>query len=493
MIFIIAGLCIQQSVLAQVYFSNRYDFYKGLGAATGVLEIDSGYLVAGGFRDSTAGDRKLGILYLDFDGNVILKVDYGKSNADYWSGGSGSFIPTNDGGYALGGGITIGGNDDAVLFKFNADLDTLWTKQLGGGGFETFYQCKQTPDSGFILIGAASSGGGDIWLVKTDSLGNLEWDTTYGGPGAQSGFTILVTSEGNYLFRGSDSVYMVDQSGNVLWKKIYTGSFAYFIETSDGNFVGCGGEFDTFLSGSYQQNWPSIIKIDTAGTIIWQKKYGPSRFVAGLNAVWELPDGSFAAAGQSNNNKGTPNGNGFPIGFILKVSAQGDSIWYREHEYDTCIKNQDYIRDMKPTIDGGFITAGFFAPRTASPCSDTGTQDIWVLKLDSCGCAYVGCDSLCQQLVGIKEITGKTSLTLKIYPNPASSMATIEIGELPTEATLSIYDITGRELKSYAIQNQSTLTINTKELGSGLYFLRLSALGGKQEGRILGSGKLVVE
>ena len=121
---------------------------------------------------------------------------------------------------------------------------------------------------------------------------------------------------------------------------------------------------------------------------------------------------------------------------------------------------------------------------------------MWVMKLDSCGCAYVGCDSACQQLVGIEDLQNtNTKLTLKIYPNPASSMATVVIPGTEQGTgnyRLSIYDITGREVRSYKI-NQPSLTINTKELGSGLYFLRLSVLGGRQEGGMVGSGKLMVE
>ncbi|MBL4755250.1 MAG: T9SS type A sorting domain-containing protein [Flavobacteriales bacterium] len=503
-IFILCGFLVSANA-QHVYFNERYHF-SGQEVIWSVLELESGYLCAVGAGTS---DEGLLLYFLDSAGNKLTEKFYSESGSTFYAGFTGSLIKTSEGGFALGGSMDTGLTSNAMLWRFDENGDTLWTKTYGSPAYDQVgNQCKQTPDGGFVIIGATDKlGTNDILLIKTDSLGNLEWDTTFGGPGAQSGFTILVTSEGNYLFRGSDSVYMVDQSGNILWKKIYTGSFAYFIETSNGYFVGCGGEFDTFLSGSFQQNWPTIIKIDTAGTVIWQKRYGPSRFVAGLNSIWELPDGNFVAAGQSNNNMGTPNGNGFPIGFILKVSAQGDSIWYREHEYDTCIKNQDYIRDMKPTSDGGFITAGFFAPRTSSPCLDTGGQDMWVMKLDSCGCAYPGCDSMCSQLVGIEDFQfNNTTLTLKIYPNPASNMTTVRIpnsgeGTRPSFANASVgknyhlrvYDITGRELKSYTMHNQPTITINTKELGSGLYFLRLSALGGKQDGRMLGSGKLLVE
>ena len=351
----------------QVYFNNLYHVGSGDGL-TSVLEIDSGYLCAGG------ASSKFVLIELDSGGSLIMTKQYGDSGKVYNAGGSGSLIQTSDGGYALGGGRNSGINASNVgmLWRFDANGDTLWTKTFGSTSnyFETLNQCKQTPDSGFILIGATdepdSGGNTDIWLLKTDKDGNFEWDTTYGGAGIEYGWNILVTSKGEYIFvRGGGIVYMTDEFGNLKWNKTFSASVGYFIETSDGNFVGCGGRFDTTLSGSYSQYTPAVIKIDSAGSVIWQKAYGPSRYVTGGSAIWELPDGSFVTAGQSNNNQGTPNGNGWPIGFILKVSAQGDSIWYREYEYDTCIKNDDYVRDMKPTSDGGFITAGFFFPNTS--------------------------------------------------------------------------------------------------------------------------------
>jgi len=503
----------QQSVLSQqVYFNNRYDFYNSWEVAWNIIQLDSNYLMVGGAGDSLTGNNTIGILFTDQQGNQVLEKSFNHPAGEEFSGTSSSLIQTVDGGFALGGSISTGGTSYAMLWRFNENMDTLWTKTYGDTSYDQIgYQCKQTPDKGFVIIGVTNvSGNDDILLIKTDSVGNLLWNTIYGGGKDELAFTIDVCYNGGYIIGGEvidipsdnidDWVIKVDSVGNVEWDTIFGGAFedlgTFVKQTQDGGYiVGCGYSLYENPPDFYQSK-PRVIKLDSSGKVVWDKLYGQERFAAHVLIIDELQDGSFIAAGQSNNNKGTPNGNGWAIGFALKVSAQGDSIWYREYEYDTCDKNDDYLRDMKLTSDGGFIIAGFFGPRPATPCNDTGSQDMWVMKLDSCGCLFAGCDSACQQLVGIEDLQiTDAELTLRIYPNPAGSIATVKVpnsAEGIRNYELHIYDITGRELKSYAMQNQPTLTINTEELGSGLYFLRLSALG-RQEGRLLGSGKLVVE
>ncbi|MBL4754727.1 MAG: T9SS type A sorting domain-containing protein [Flavobacteriales bacterium] len=502
------------SLSQQVYFNSRYDFFSLAETASSTVVAGSNYLVIGGTRDTTTSDLQVAILTIDSIGNIVSKKSFGKSGLDYYHGLSGSLIKTFDGGFALGGSVDIGSVSNTMLWRFDKNMDTLWTKTYGTTVYSQIgYQCKQTQDKGFVIVGITDkSGDNNILLIKTDSLGNLEWDTTYGGSGIENGTYVNLCDDGGYIIGGNTTsfgmgeadtyILKTDSVGNVQWSKtfgsIYWDCVANVKQTSDGGYIigTCLAQF--ILSGSYTQSKARIIKLDSAGSVEWDTLYGPARFLTGIINIYELQDGSFISVGQRTDNNGTPAGNGFSEGIVMKISAQGDSLWYRVYENLTGEFSQNYLLDIKPTTDGGIVSAGFVIP---SDPSDTGTQDMWVMKLDSCGCAYAGCDSACQQLVGIEETPYQASLTLKIYPNPASSMATVSIpnngeGTRPSYANasvgenyhLSIYDITGREVESYEVNHQPTLTINTQELGTGLYFLQL-----KQEGRMLGSGKLVVE
>ena len=159
------------------------------------------------------------------------------------------------------------------------------------------------------------------------------------------------------------------------------------------------------------------------------------------------------------------------MGIILKVSANGDSLWYREYEYDTCQKNQDYLRDIKPTSDGGFIAAGFFIPTTGSPCNDTGTQDMWVMKLDSCGCVFAGCDSACAGLVGIEEFS-VSGLEFRVFPNPTSGKITLQVN-LPQNSNtrITVYNVLGELVYDQPFINRQ---IDLSYLPGGMYFLHIA-------------------
>ena len=470
----------------QGYFNNRYSVGSGDGLLA-VTEIDSGYLCAG------SASNKIVLLNLDMQGIQSWTKSYGQNGQSYYAGNVGSLIETFDGGFALGGSMS-NATSYGVLWRFDENGDSLWSKQYGSNPFwQAFYQCKQTPDSGFVLIGMTTNvdSDGDIWLVKTDKDGTVEWELTYGGPSVEYGYSLNLTNDSGYILGGFTRSYgaggadmyvvKVDSNGIQQWDTTFGGlnddGAAKVIQTGDGGYLVIGAITLFTLSTSYDQRQPYIIKLNNQGEAEWENGYGPARFVTTLTAVHEQSDGSFVVAGQRTNRAGTPNGNGFAEGIIIKVNDVGDSLWYRVHEFDSCDKNDDYVRDMKPTSDGGFITAGFFSPRPVAPCNDTGTQDMWVLKLDSCGCAYVGCDSACQELVGIDDLQfTKNDLGFVVYPNPFSGTATVKLNieQGTPNVDLRIYDITGRRVKTYALsKGQTTLTLQANEIGTGMFLVRL--------------------
>ena len=473
----------------QVYFNNRYDHNGGLEVIWSVLAVDSGYLCA-------AGTGKVLLLRLDNFGNVVWKKEYGDTGKDYYVGISGSMVQTVDEGFALGGSVAISGEkSDGMIWNFDIYGDTLWTQQFGDTTYEEiFYQCKQTPDSGFILIGVTTKTDpdGDIWLLKTDKNGNFEWDTTYGGAGVEYGFSVDVCYDGGYILGGYTKsfgagdvdayVIRVNDTGNIQWSKtfgdIYLDGYAVVLQTSDSGYIIGTSISKYIMSTFYNQNQTRLIKLNNNGDVVWDKTYGEERYGVELYAIHELGNGNFVVIGQRANRSGTPPGNGWINGLILKVNSIGDSLWYRVYEYDTCEKNDDYFRDMKPTSDGGFIVAGFFVPRTAIPCNDTGTQDMWVMKLDSCGCAVPYCDLVCSgDTTGIEDLRfANEDFGFTVYPNPFKEEATVLIHQQQAvkNKKLIIYDMTGRNIRGYILPTiQSQLVINSDRIGAGMFFIQL--------------------
>lgn len=399
--------CIAQ----QIYFNNRYDYKIGLETARNVLEIDSGYIiVGGGYGAGIFSYIGILIIRIGFNGDTVWKKFYGQPGYAYYHGGGGSMVKTNDGGYALGGAITdTSGNTNVLLVKFNNTDDTIWTKIYSDSNFFASSQCKQTIDGGYVLVGAITKPGpnSDIFLIKTDSLGNLQWQRTYGvNFRHESGNSVYVTNDGGYILCGSrrqsigiySDVYIIktDSAGNEQWSRIFGGAYrdgaGSIIQTSDSAYVFCG--YYTYNQPTsltfHSKIW--VVKLDNTGATIWDKKYGPLRKWAGLSYIVELSDGSFISSGQRYDTSSISDASiGHLVGLVTKIGANGDSIWYRMYNILQGQYGQSYLSHIQQTKDRGYIATGFVMPQ--SP--DTGNQDTWVIKIDSCGCAYAGCDTVC--------------------------------------------------------------------------------------------------
>ncbi|MBL0049681.1 MAG: T9SS type A sorting domain-containing protein [Bacteroidetes bacterium] len=171
-----------------------------------------------------------GIIILSNDGinASIYKID--SLNNVIWGKvltgcNEGNFInKTSDGGFIVTG-TTNTTQKDLYLLKIDSAGNKIWEKSFGGTLDDFGYYVEETSDSGFIIVGKTLSfglGGSDVYLIKTDSIGNLEWSKTYGGTGDDEGKSLKKTTDGGYMitgtgfFNNSYKIYLikVDGSGN---------------------------------------------------------------------------------------------------------------------------------------------------------------------------------------------------------------------------------------------------------------------------------------
>lgn len=333
---------------------------------------DGGYIVSGASRSNNgdvSGNHNPSGNYSD---SWIIKLDnLGIISWQKCFGGTaieGLALPmqTTDGGYILAGstgsndGDVSGnhGNDDVWVLKLNSTGDLQWQKCLGGTSFDGGYSIYQTNDGGYILAGYTSSNDGDVmgnhgdmdyWVVKLGNSGAIQWQKCIGGTGRDAAYFIQQTNDGGYIVAGSTS-------------------------SNDGDVNGNHGSEDAW-----------IVKLNNGGVIQWQKCLG------GLNpdeakCIQQTNDGGYIITGSTYSVDGDVVGNhGGEDFWIIKLSSVGNLQWQK------CLGGtlEDSGESIQETADGGYVASGY----TYSVNGDvTGNHDIsgtypdyWIVKLNNAG------------------------------------------------------------------------------------------------------------
>jgi len=300
-----------------------------------------------------------------------------------------SVIQTNDRGYAIVGWTDSfgAGYEDFWLVKTDSVGNMQWNRTYGGASPAMFgeraYSIIQTSDEGYAMVGETSSfgaGSRDFWLVKTDSNGTMQWNKPYGGTNQEEAYSVIQTSDGGYAIAGRtlsfgvvgyENMWLVktDSNGNMEWSKAYGGAgieIAYsVIQTSDGGYV-IGGETGPW--GNVRDIW--LVKTDSNGNMQWDKKYGVGAFDASFSMV-QTKDGGYAIAGLT----AEPVGDEYEDFYLVKTDADGNMEWNKT--YGGISRDQAW--SVIQTLDGGYMLAG----HTYS--FGNGAGDFWLVKTDSNG------------------------------------------------------------------------------------------------------------
>ena len=231
---------------------------------------------------------------------------FGGSSTDYGS----SVKQTSDGGYIIAGATESFGvaNMDVWLIKTNSTGHEEWNVTFNSSGRDYGHSVEQTSDDGYIIAGYTGPRAGefDVWLIKTDSSGNKLWDKTFGGAGDNRGHSVEQTSDGGYIITGrtgSDGlgkadVWLIktDSNGNEQWNKTFGGSYddaAWSVQqTLDGGYVIAG--FTISYGAGDNDVW--LIKTDSSGNMAWNKTFGGAEDDIGLS-VQQTSDGGYIIAG----------------------------------------------------------------------------------------------------------------------------------------------------------------------------------------------------
>ena len=307
---------------------NRTFGGSGLDWANSVqLTNDGGYIICGVTRSYGVTEQDIWVIKTDSNGKEIWNNTFGGSKYAYGQ----SICPTSDDGYIIAGYTGTGSHgNDVLLLKINNMGNEIWSKTFGGELNDYGHSVQQTMDNGYIISGLTRSfgnGENDVYLIKTDSSGNEQWNKTFGGNDSDSGRSVQQTLDGGYIIVGD------------------TWSFS-------------NGKCDIFL-----------IKTDNAGNEQWNKTFGGASFENGYS-VRQTTGLGYIIAGYTETY-----GLGKGDGYIIKTDISGNELWNRTFG-GTML---DAAYSVQQTTDDGFIIAGMITPFGAMD------RDAYLIKADSSG------------------------------------------------------------------------------------------------------------
>ncbi|MFM2157262.1 MAG: hypothetical protein RL516_2011 [Bacteroidota bacterium] len=465
---------------------------------------DWGYVLTG-FTYSNSGDVSgnhglydVWVVKLDGVGNIQWQKCLGGSQYDC----AYSIQQTVDGGFILTGFAQsydgdISGNhglSDVWVVKLDGVGNIQWQKCLGGTESDYGYSIQQTTDGGYVLTGYTESndgdvvgnhGGRDVWVVKLDSIGNIQWQKCFGGTFWDEAYSIQQTADGGYIVTGYTKsnngdvggyhggqgdfwVVKIGSLGAMQWQKCLGGTDGEVArsiqQTIDGGFIltGFSKSFDGDVSGNYGDQDVWVVKLNNLGNIQWEKNYGGTSLENSL-FIQKTTDGGYIITGVTASNNIDVNGNhgGFNDIWVLKLDSIGYIQWQK------CLggTNIDIAWCIQQTNDGGYILTGGSDSNDGDVSGNHGgstPRDFWVVKLSS--------------TVGMNEFSSIKSLN--IFPNPTSGILNIESNELLKR--IELFDMLGKLVLSYGNEKQ----IDISNLQSGLYLIRFTSENGVEQRRV---------
>jgi len=463
-------------------------------ASTIIQTSDGGYLTVG-YSYSSDGNVTLNhgvqdywVVKLNATGTIQWQKSFGGSDEDTPT----SVVQTTDGGYVVAGftastdGDVTGnhGEYDYWVVRLNSVGTILWQKTYGGTNNDMAYSIAPTSDSGFIVAGLTTSydgdindnnGGGDVWIVKINSSGVLQWQKTLGGTASDQAKSISQTADGGYVMAGKTYsndldvsgnhgdydfwVVKLDSAGTIQWQKALGGTNEdegiSIIKTTDGGYAVAGIIYSNAsngnITGQHGEHDFWVVKLNSLGTIQWQRPLGGSNSDRGYSIV-QTNDGGFIVAGSCQSYDGdvvTGNNDNGGV-WLVKLNAAGVVQWQKP------FGGSDYEEafSLIKTTDGGFAVAGFTYSNDGDVSGNHGDSDFWILKLSG-------------------ENLGTTDFqrnAIIVYPNPVTDVFQIQGVTEPITA-IKIIDLTGKIVLEQATSNHF---FDVELLPQGIYLLEVN-------------------
>ena len=386
--FLILFTCVCAFSQAQVnYYNKTIDIDTVHNGFHGIVHYNGDTVLINGFLRDQSNKRYRTFSYIDVNsGDTITSFKYGRDTIDIYGGNTIDMCIVGNEIFACGA-YYKDGKTFANILKFSIDgellLDSLYYKEFEWTEFDCIIS---TNDGNFLLVGSKETipGNLDAWLVKMDSNGNILWEKIF-DYSIYDGAVLIAAHQNNFLISAGKSdlitgeidlwLILVDSLGEIVWEKTYGGPYY------DGGGARPLTNGEIHVSGtreySFNKKESYVMRLDGNGELIWQKslfKMSTSNAPSDLSFFSELVDGSIVLGGTSYEHD-TPFD--YPIARLYKMDNNGDSLWTRILK----IRNNDnYPTCLQSLENGDIMIIGFVFPD-----SPDNTQDGWIMRTNCLG------------------------------------------------------------------------------------------------------------
>ncbi|MFV0181957.1 T9SS type A sorting domain-containing protein [Empedobacter falsenii] len=424
------------------------------------------------------------------------------------------------------------GGLDYFIWKMDENGKQEWQNSFGGNDSDLLYTAKNTPDGGYILVGASNSsksgdkstpnqGGKDIWIIKIDANGNIQWEKSFGGNGDDIPVDVITTKDKGFLIAsisnspsselkksthyGGNDYYIIklDQNGKLLWENSFGGEYddniKNIVATKDGFLL--IGNSNSPESGNKNQNqkidgtW--IVSIDQNGQIIKENNLG-------------IDNENYLISIQKEENQ-------LFFGIRERVQGKSEIKIIKTDELLNILDNTSLEVDSKLTISSilkndkqYILTANEISNNENNSSSrniiksfyitntyDLNGKSLWNKNFGDDGFNYLekaittrdgslilfgnstqqtkgnkGQSDFYLVKLGDKSSTEKRTY-IEAYPNPTQDFVNVLINKDFEKASIEVYNLAGQHLQSKEVKYRST-PISLGNYPAGVYILKIN-------------------
>ncbi|HKR06258.1 MAG TPA: T9SS type A sorting domain-containing protein, partial [Bacteroidia bacterium] len=383
------------------------------------------------------------------------------------------------------------GASDWIPGNFSVDLDAAGNIYLTGTFADSAFLEKYDA-AGNQLLKKYYSGNTFVnnahpWSISTDAAGNNFITGYFSNPSLVFGTTTLTNANGGYQI----FIVKTDSSGNIIWAKndgVYPSLYKPYISSDGagncyitGYFNGTSCMFGSTILLNAGANDIFVVKYNPSGNVVWAKRAGGTHFDLGMGIRTDANGNSYITGffrGTAYFDNFTLFSANDPEIFVAKYDSSGNVLWAKSAGGSDVDNSNAIGIDAQGNcyIGGNFFSANAYFDIIVLPNSNLSTfpSEVFVAKLGS------------GTVTGITPIPALVNTENSIvYPNPANDVLTVSVSEFPCGIVL--YDVSGREVLSEQLIKESD-QIKIKNLLPGIYFYEV-----KGYDKVVKKGKIVKE